>query len=76
MPYLDFLIYEELVLSLIYYISSTFSLLTLKLLMMLFSTGTGLEHVGVVWPNLVCWQAGLQASGSSGLRLDRFNAEL
>ena len=43
---------------------------------MLFSIGTGLERVGVVWPDLACWRAGLQASGSSGLRLDRYNAEL
>ena len=44
--------------------------------MMLFSTGTRLERVGVVWLDLACWRAGLQAFGSSGLRLDRFNAEL
>ena len=44
--------------------------------MMLFSTGTGLERVGVVWPDLACWRAGLQAPESSGLRLDRYNAEL
>ena len=44
--------------------------------MMLFSTGTGLERVGVVWPDLDCWRAGLQAPGSSGLRQDRYNAEL
>ena len=43
---------------------------------MLFSIGTGLEHVGVVWPDLACWRAGLQAPGSSWLRLDRYNAEL
>ena len=30
-------------------------------LMMLFSTGTGMERVGVVWPDLACWRAGLQA---------------
>ena len=29
--------------------------------MMLFSTGTGLERVGVVGPDLDCWWAGLQA---------------
>ena len=29
--------------------------------MMLFSTGTGLERVGVVGPDLDCWRAGLQA---------------
>ena len=45
-------------------------------LMMLFSIGIGLERVGVVWPDLACWRAGLQVSGSSGLRLDRYNAEL
>ena len=45
-------------------------------MMMLFSTGTGLERVGVVWPDLACWRVGLQASGSSGLRLDRYNVEL
>ena len=33
-----------------------------------FSTGTGLERIGVVGPDLDCWRAGLQASGSSGLR--------
>ena len=44
--------------------------------MMLFSTGTGLERVEVVWPDLDCWRAGLQAPGSSGLRQDRYNAEL
>ena len=44
--------------------------------MMLFSTGTGLEHVGVVWPDLDCWRAGLQALGSSRLRQDRYNVDL
>ena len=44
--------------------------------MMIFSIGIGLERVGVVWPDLACWRAGLQALGSSGLRLDRYNAEL
>ena len=34
-------------------------------LMMPFSTGTGLERVGVVGPNLDCWWAGLRAPGSS-----------
>ena len=33
-----------------------------------FSTGTELERVGVVGPNLDCWRAGLQAPGSSGLK--------
>ena len=37
-------------------------------MMMLFSTGTGLERVGVVGPDLDYWRAGLQALGSSGLR--------
>ena len=32
--------------------------------------------MGVIWPDLACWRAGLQAPGSSGLRLDRYNAEL
>ena len=32
--------------------------------------------MGVVWPDLDCWRAGLQALGSSGLRQDRYNAEL
>ena len=36
--------------------------------MMLFSTGTGLERVRVVGPDLDCWRAGLQAPGSSRLR--------
>ena len=44
--------------------------------MILFSTGTGLERVGFIWPDLDCWRAGLQAPGSSGLRQDRYNAEL
>ena len=44
--------------------------------MMPFSTGTGLERVGVVGPNLDCWRAGLQAPGSSGWRQDRCNAGL
>ena len=30
----------------------------------------------VVWPDLACWGARLQALGSSWLRLDRYNAEL
>ena len=33
-----------------------------------FSTGTGLERVGVVGLDLDCWRAGLQAHGSSWLR--------
>ena len=36
--------------------------------MMLFSTGTGLERVGVVEPDLDCWQAGLLDAGSSALK--------
>ena len=35
--------------------------------MVLFSTGTGLERVGVVGPDLDCLRAGMQASGLSGL---------
>ena len=35
---------------------------------MSFSTGTGLERVGVVGSDLDYWQAGLQAPGSSGLK--------
>ena len=35
---------------------------------MLCSTGTGLELVGVVGPDLDCWRAGMQAAGSSGLK--------
>ena len=34
--------------------------------MMLFSTGTGLERVGVVGSDLDCWWAGMQALGSFG----------
>ena len=45
-------------------------------MMMLFSIGTVLERVGVVWPDPDCWRAGLQAPGSSGLRQDRYNVEL
>ena len=36
--------------------------------MMLFSTGTGLERVGVVGPDLDCWRAGLLDAGSSALK--------
>ena len=36
--------------------------------MMPFSTGTGLEHVGVVRPDLGCYWAELEDAGSSGLR--------
>ena len=44
--------------------------------MMHFSTGTGLERVGVVGQDLDCWPAGLQAPGSSGLKQDCCNAGL
>ena len=44
--------------------------------MMHFSTGTGLERVGVVGSDLDCWKAGLQAPGSSGLKQDRCNVGL
>ena len=33
-----------------------------------FSTGTELERVGVVGPDLDRWRAGLKAPGSSGLK--------
>ena len=36
--------------------------------MMLFSTGTGLERVGVVGPELDCWQAGLLDAESSAMK--------
>ena len=45
-------------------------------MMMSFSTGTGLERVGVVEPDLDCWWAGLQAPGSSGLKFDCCSAGL
>ena len=44
--------------------------------MMPFSTGTWLKRVGVVGPDLDCWQAGLQAPGSSGLKFDCSSAGL
>ena len=45
-------------------------------MMMPFSTGTGLERVGVVRPDLdYCW-ASLQAPGPSGLKLDCCSAGL
>ena len=44
--------------------------------MMPFSTGTGLERVGVVGPDPDCWRAGLQAPGLSELRQDCCNAGL
>ena len=40
--------------------------------MLPFLTGTGLERVGVVGPDLDCWRA----PGSSRLRQDRCNAGL
>ena len=39
-----------------------------KFFMMPFSTGTGLERVGVVGPDQDYWRAELQDDGSSGLR--------
>ena len=44
--------------------------------MMPFSTGTRLERVGVVGPDLDCRRAGLQALGSSGLKFDCCSAGL
>ena len=44
--------------------------------MMPFSTGTGLERVRVVGPDLDCWRAGMQALGLSGLRLDCCTVDL
>ena len=44
--------------------------------MMPFSTGTGLERIGVVGPDQDYWRAGLQVLGSSGLRQDHCNAGL
>ena len=35
-----------------------------------------MERVGVIWPDLDCWRAGLQAPGSFRLRQDHYNAEL
>ena len=43
---------------------------------MLFSTGNVLERVGVVGSDLDYWRAGLQASGSSGLKYDCCSAGL
>ena len=43
-------------------------------LMMPFSTGTGLERVGVVGPDLDCSWTGLQFPGSSGLKFECGNA--
>ena len=44
--------------------------------MMLFSTGTGLERVGVVGSDLDCWRAGLLDAGSSVLNRDCNNGDL
>ena len=44
--------------------------------MMLFSTGTGLEHVGVVGSDLDCWWAGLLDAESSALNRDCNNGDL
>ena len=41
-----------------------------------FLNRTGLEHVGVIGPDLDCWRAGLQALGLSGLKLDCCSAGL
>ena len=43
--------------------------------MMLFSTGTGLEHVGVVGSDLDCRRAGLLDAESSALKEDRNNGD-
>ena len=43
--------------------------------MMLFSTGTGLECVGVVGPDLDCWRAELSDAGSSALKKDLNNGD-
>ena len=39
-------------------------------MMMPFSTGAGLERVGVVGSDLDCWRTGLQVPGSSGLKFE------
>ena len=44
--------------------------------MMLFSTGTGLERVGVVGSDLDWWRAGLLDAGSSALNQDCNNGDL
>ena len=44
--------------------------------MMLFSTGTGLERVGVVGSDLDCWRAGLLDAGSSALNRNCNNGDL
>ena len=43
--------------------------------MMPFSTGIGLERVGVVGPDLDRWRAGLLDAGSSALKYDRSNGD-
>ena len=43
--------------------------------MMLFSTGTGLERVGVVGSDLDYWRAGLLDVGSFALNWDRNNGD-
>ena len=45
-------------------------------MMMPFSTGTGLERVRVVGPDLDCWRAGMQALGLFGLSLDCCTVDL
>ena len=50
------------------YIMRLYLLLTrYSYLIMPFSTGTGLEHVGVVGLDQDCWRAELEDAGSSGL---------
>ena len=44
--------------------------------MMPFSTGTGLERVGVVGLDQDCWWAGLKDAGSFGLEYDRCNVDM
>ena len=41
-----------------------------------FSTGTGLERVRVVGPDLDCWPVGMQALGLFGLSLDCCTVDL
>ena len=60
-----------------YKVLASISIRCIKLyLMMPFSTGTGLERVGVVGPNLDCWRTGLQVPRSSGLKFECCNAGL
>ena len=44
--------------------------------MMLFSIGTGLEHVGDAGLDPDCLRAGMLASGSSGLKQDRVGVSI